>query len=142
MKKNYTTLLLLLLTFSCLMAQAPAADPIDMAQTPPLVGNFERNKDFMGVPTILMLQDGGKFELVTGTTSIIGTYIIAGNRISFRDIRGDYAATLAGEGIYEMVNTNGAYSLKCVKDKAIQRKDVLKSATWRRLDHLTQTVGN
>ena len=69
MKQLFTTLALLLVTFSATFAQD-------------VIGNYEREKDFMSNPTVLMLKNDGQFELVTGATSLVGTYTFASGKIS------------------------------------------------------------
>ena len=98
-----------------------------------LSGMYEREKDFMGNPTVLIFKDGGKFEISTGGTSIRGTYTIADGNLSFRDETGDYADTLAGLGVFTTVLKDGKLIFKAVKYKAIQRKDVLTGSNWKQM---------
>ena len=124
MKQTFTILTIVLLNIGFGKAQS-------------FVGNYEREKDFMDAPSVLLLKSDGKFELVTGGTSIRGTYTVAADKITFTDESGDYADTYAGGGIYSVKN-DGRFSFTVVKDKAIQRKDILKSSAWRKLDSLKQ----
>ncbi len=101
------------------------------AQT--LAGNYERDKDFMDAPSVLILKSDGNFEISTGVTSVRGTYTVADGKINFTDRVGDYPDTMAGAGVYEMNLTGGKLTLKTVKDKAIQRRHVLTAASWKRM---------
>lgn len=101
------------------------------AQT--LAGNYERDKDFMDAPSVLILKSDGNFEISTGGTSVRGTYTVADGKINFTDLVGDYPDTMAGAGVYEMNLTGGKLVLKTVKDKAIQRRHVLTAANWKRM---------
>ncbi len=98
-----------------------------------LAGMYEREKDFMSNPTVLILKEDGNFEISTGGTSVRGTYTVAENKLSFKDETGDYPDTLAGLGIFTVTLNGGALSLKAIKDKAIQRRDVLTGSNWKRL---------
>ena len=101
------------------------------AQT--LAGNYEREKDYMDAPSVLILKSDGNFEISTGATSVRGTYTVADGKINFTDIVGDYPDTMAGAGVYSMDLTGGKLTLKTVKDKAIQRRHVLTAANWKRM---------
>jgi hypothetical protein len=101
-----------------------------------VTGNYEREKDFMGNPTVLMLKPDGHFEMVTGSTSIIGTYTYSAGKIAFTDEKGNYSDIHAGEGSYQVTATAKGISFKVVKDKAIQRKDVLVSSDWKKVGKL------
>jgi hypothetical protein len=98
-----------------------------------LAGMYERLQDFMGNPTVLILKEDGKFEISTGGTSVRGIYSVSEGKISFTDESGDYADTMAGLGEYTMDMNGDKLLLKSIKDKAIQRKDVLTAYTWRRI---------
>ena len=123
MKQLFTTLALLLVTFSATFAQD-------------VIGNYEREKDFMSNPTVLMLKNDGQFELVTGATSLVGTYTFASGKISFMDVSGNYPDRLAGIGNYEVTMTDKGIHFKTIKDKALQRKDVLASSDWKKVGNL------
>jgi hypothetical protein len=121
MKKLFYTIAFLILT-----------NPItSFAQN--LAGMYERLQDFMGNPTVLILKEDGKFEISTGGTSVRGIYSVSEGKISFTDETGDYADTIAGLGLYTMDLNGDKLLLKSIKDKAIQRKDVLTAYTWRRM---------
>lgn len=124
MKKLFTMLSLVLMSVASLTAQAAP-------------GNYEREKDFMSNPTVLMLKADGQFELVTGATSLLGTYTFADGKISFTDVSGNYPAILAGSGSYEVISTANGIRLKAIKDKAVQRKDVLSTSDWKKVGNLT-----
>lgn len=120
-KKLFPTTLFLLFTF-----------PIfSFAQS--VAGNYERDKDFMGAPSVLILKSDGHFEISTGGTSVRGTYTAANSQLNFTDISGDYPDTMAGAGVYSMDLNGGKLSLKAIKDKAIQRRHVLSAANWRKM---------
>ena len=121
MKKCFYTTSLFLLAFPM----------FSFAQT--LAGNYERDKDFMDAPSVLILKSDGNFEISTGVTSVRGTYTVADGKINFTDRVGDYPDTMAGAGVYEMNLTGGKLTLKTVKDKAIQRRHVLTAASWKRM---------
>ncbi len=123
MKKLFTILSFLLISIASLSAQiAPAS--------------YERVKDFMSNPTVLILKANGQFELVTGATSIVGTYTYANGSISFTDVMGNYPDITAGLGFYEVTPTATGIKFKVVKDKAIQRKDVLGQSEWKKVAEL------
>ena len=124
MKKLFTMLSFMLVSMASLSAQAAP-------------GNYEREKDFMSNPTVLMLKTDGQFELVTGATSLLGTYTYADGKISFTDVSGNYSAILAGIGTYEVITTANGIRLKVIKDKAVQRKDVLSTSDWKKVGNLT-----
>ena len=124
MKKLFTMLSFMLVSMASLSAQAAP-------------GNYEREKDFMSNPTVLMLKTDGQFELVTGATSLLGTYTYADGKISFTDVSGNYSAILAGIGTYEVITTANGIRLKVIKDKAVQRKDVLSTSNWKKVGNLT-----
>jgi hypothetical protein len=98
-----------------------------------LAGNYEREKDFMDAPSVLILKSDGLFEISTGGTSVRGTYTVADGKINFTDVTGDYPDTMAGSGVYTMNLNGGKLSLTAVKDKAIQRRHVLTAANWKRM---------
>lgn len=124
MKKFFTILAFMVISLTATNAQiAP--------------GNYEREKDFMSNPTVLMLKENGQFELVTGATSLLGTYTYADGKMSFTDVSGNYPAILAGVGTYEVTTTANGIRLKAIKDKAIQRKDVLSSSDWKKVGNLS-----
>ncbi|MBL7815426.1 MAG: hypothetical protein JNL70_10455 [Saprospiraceae bacterium] len=124
MKNFFTILTFLVLSINTLSAQD-------------VVGNYEREKDFMSNPTVLMLKTDGQFELVTGATSLLGTYTLADGKIAFTDVSGNYPDRLAGIGTYEVITTANGIRLKAIKDKAIQRKDVLSSSNWKKVGNLS-----
>jgi hypothetical protein len=98
-----------------------------------LAGMYEREKDFMDNPTVIILKSDGNFEISTGGTSVRGTYTVSEGKVNFTDQTGDYPDTMAGLGAYT-IDLNGAkLSFKPIKDKAIQRKDVLTGANWRKI---------
>ena len=121
MKKLFYTIGLFLMAFPM----------FSFAQT--LAGNYERDKDFMDAPSVLILKSDGNFEISTGATSVRGTYTVADGKINFTDLMGDYPDTMAGAGVYSMNLTDGQLTLKTVKDKAIQRRHVLTAANWKRM---------
>ena len=121
MKKLFYTTCLFLLAFPM----------FSFAQT--LAGNYEREKDFMDAPSVLILKSDGHFEISTGATSVRGTYTVADGKVNFTDVTGDYPDTMAGAGVYSMDLTVGKLTLKTVKDKAIQRRHVLTAASWKRM---------
>jgi hypothetical protein len=123
MKKLLTILSFLLISLASLSAQVAPA-------------NYERVKDFMSNPTVLMLKSDGQFELVTGSTSIVGTYTFADGSITFSDAKGNYSDIMAGTGSYQVVPTANGVQFKVVKDKAIQRKDVLSQSDWKKVGDL------
>lgn len=98
-----------------------------------LAGNYERDKDFMDAPSVLILQADGRFEISTGATSVRGTYTVVDGKVNFSDITGDYPDTMASPGVYSMELTDGKLSFKVVKDKAVQRRHVLTAANWRKM---------
>ena len=98
-----------------------------------LAGNYEREKDFMDAPSVLILQADGHFEISTGGTSVRGTYTVVDGKVNFSDISGDYPDTMATPGVYSMELTGGKLSFKAVKDKAIQRRHILTAANWHRM---------
>ena len=98
-----------------------------------LAGNYEREKDFMDAPSVLILQADGRFEISTGGTSVRGTYTVVDGRVNFSDISGDYPDTMATPGVYSMELTGGKLSFKTVKDKAFQRRHILTAANWHRM---------
>lgn len=124
MKKLFTILSFMFISLAALSAQAAP-------------GNYEREKDFMSNPTVLMLKADGQFELVTGATSLLGTYTFADGKISFTDVSGNYPAILAGSGTYEVITMPNGIQLKAIKDKAVQRKDVLSTSNWKKVGNLT-----
>ena len=121
MKKLFYTIGLILLV----------SPTFSFAQT--LAGNYERDRDFMDAPSVLILKSDGHFEISTGATSVRGTYTVADGKINFTDLVGDYPDTMAGAGVYSMEMTGEKLTLKAVKDKAIQRRHVLTAATWKRM---------
>ncbi len=96
-------------------------------------GMYEREKDFMDNPTVLILKSDGSFEISTGGTSARGKYSITDGKVNFKDETGDYADTLAGFGRYKMEVTGEKLSLRTIKDKAIQRRHVLTACNWRKI---------
>lgn len=96
-----------------------------------IIGTYERVKDFMGAPSVLLIKNDGTFELSTGGTSIRGIYNVIDSKIIFTDKTGDYADTLAGEGSYVVLKHGEILDFKTLKDKAIQRHDVLTSSKWK-----------
>ena len=98
-----------------------------------IAGNYERENDFMGAPSVLILKTDGHFEISTGATSVRGTYAVTDGKLNFTDVTGDYPDTMAGAGIYKIDLNSGKLSLKTVKDKAKQRRHVLTAANWRRM---------
>jgi hypothetical protein len=120
-KKLFYTICLFLLAF-------PA---FSFAQN--LAGNYEREKDFMDAPSVLILKADGNFEISTGATSVRGTYTVADGKINFTDIAGDYPDTMATPGVYSMELTDGKLIFKAIKDKAIQRRHVLTASNWKRM---------
>jgi predicted secreted protein len=96
-------------------------------------GMYEREKDFMDNPSVLILKAGGRFEISTGGTSARGSYAIENGTVRFIDETGDYADTMAGAGVYTMEVNGSKLLFKAVKDKAIQRKHVLTACNWRRM---------
>ena len=98
-----------------------------------LAGNYEREKDFMDAPAVLILQANGLFEISTGGTSVRGTYTVVDGKVNFSDISGDYPDTMATPGIYTMELTGSKLSFKAIKDKAIQRRHILTAANWHRM---------
>jgi hypothetical protein len=98
-----------------------------------LSGMYEREKDFMGNPTVVILKTDGNFEISTGGTSVRGTYTVSEGKINFKDEVGDYPDTMAGLGNYTMDLNGLKLSFKAIKDKAIQRKDVLTGSNWRKI---------
>jgi hypothetical protein len=123
MKKIFTLFAFTFLFFTAVNAQ-------DVA------GNYEREKDFMSNPTVLMLKSDGQFEMVTGATSIVGTYTYSAGSIVFSDDHGNYSDILAGKGTYNVVMTEKGIRFKDGKDKAIQRKDVLVGSDWKKVGKL------
>lgn len=123
MKKIFTLFAFSFMLFASVNAQEVA-------------GNYEREKDFMSNPTVLMLKADGHFELVTGATSIVGTYTFSAGSLVFTDERGNYADITAGNGVYQVTNTDKGIRFKAVKDKAIQRKDVLIGSDWKKVGKL------
>jgi hypothetical protein len=119
-KKVYTTLFLAL-----------ALPVFSFAQN--LSGMYERERDFMGNPTVIILKTDGNFEISTGGTSVRGTYTVSEGKINFKDQEGDYLDTVAGFGNYTMNLDGIKLSFKAIKDKAIQRKDVLTGSNWRKI---------
>ena len=101
-----------------------------------VMGNYERIKDFMSNPTLLLLKSDGQFELVTGATSIVGTYTFTAGQITFKDDHGNYADISAGVGDYAVTATINGIHLAVVKDKAIQRKDVLIGSDWKKVGNV------
>jgi hypothetical protein len=102
------------------------------AQT--FAGMYEREKDFMDNPSVLIFNADGNFEISTGGTSVRGTYTVdKDGKVNFKDVTGDYPDTMAGFGIYTMTVNGGNLALKAVKDKAIQRKHVLTASNWRKM---------
>ena len=98
-----------------------------------LVGNYEREKDFMDAPSVLILQANGLFEISTGGTSVRGTYTVVDGKVNFSDISGDYPDTMATPGVYTMTLNEGKLSFTAIKDKAIQRRHILTAANWHRM---------
>jgi hypothetical protein len=98
-----------------------------------LVGMYECEKDFMDNPTVLILKEDGNFEISTGGTSVRGTYTVSEGKLSLKDESGDYPDTMAGLGVFSMGLSGNKLSFKAVKDKAIQRRDVLTGADWKRM---------
>jgi hypothetical protein len=98
-----------------------------------MAGMYERDKDFMGNPTVLILKSDGKFEISTGGTSVRGDYTFSEGKLGFKDETGDYPDTLAGLGLYTIQYDGGKLMVKAIKDKAIQRRDVLTGANWKRI---------
>jgi hypothetical protein len=121
MKKLFYTTALFLLAFPT----------FSFAQN--LAGNYEREKDFMDAPSVLILKSDGNFEISTGATSVRGTYTVADGKINFTDLVGDYPDTMAGAGVYSINLNGGKLTLTTVKDKAIQRRHVLTAANWKRM---------
>ena len=121
MKKLFYTIGLILLV----------SPTFSLAQS--LAGNYERDRDFMDAPSVLILKSDGHFEISTGATSVRGTYTVADGKINFTDLVGDYPDTMAGAGVYSMEMTGEKLTLKTVKDKAIQRRHVLTAANWKRM---------
>ncbi len=101
-----------------------------------VAGNYEREKDFMSNPTVLMLKPDGQFEMVTGATSIVGKYTYSAGSIVFTDDHGNYSDIQAGNGTYTVVATEKGIRFKVGKDKAIQRKDVLVGSDWKKVGKL------
>ena len=124
MKKTFTILAFMFISLTAISAQAAP-------------GNYERERDFMSNPTVLMLKENGQFELVTGATSLVGTYTYTDGKMSFTDVGGNYSAILAGVGTYEVIATANGIRLKPIKDKAIQRKDVLSTSDWKKVGNLS-----
>jgi hypothetical protein len=104
---------------------------LSSAQT--FAGMYEREKDFMDNPSVLILKTDGNFEISTGGTSVRGTYTVEAGKVKFKDVTGDYPDTIAGLGIYTMTVTGEKLALKAVKDKAVQRKHVLTASNWRKM---------
>jgi hypothetical protein len=98
-----------------------------------LSGMYEREKDFMDNPTVIILKSDGNFEISTGGTSVRGTYSVSEGKVNFTDQTGDYPDTVAGLGAYTMDLNGTKLSFKAIKDKAIQRKDVLIGSNWRKI---------
>ena len=98
-----------------------------------LAGNYEREKDFMDAPSVLILQADGRFEISTGGTSVRGTYTVVDGKVNFSDITGDYPDTMATPGVYTMTLNGGKLSFTAIKDKAIQRRHILTAANWHRM---------
>ena len=98
-----------------------------------LAGNYEREKDFMDAPSVLILQADGHFEISTGATSVRGTYTVADGKINFSDITGDYPDTMATPGVYTMELSGKKLSFTAIKDKAIQRRHILTASNWHRM---------
>ena len=98
-----------------------------------LAGNYEREKDFMDAPSVLILQADGRFEISTGGTSVRGTYTVVDGKVNFSDISGDYPDTMATPGVYTMTLNEGKLSFTAIKDKAIQRRHILTAANWHRM---------
>jgi hypothetical protein len=102
------------------------------AQT--FAGMYEREKDFMDNPSVLILKTDGNFEISTGGTSVRGTYTVEKDgKVQFKDVTGDYPDTMAGLGIYTLTVSGTNLALKAVKDKAVQRKHVLTASNWRKM---------
>ncbi|MDZ7877022.1 MAG: hypothetical protein U5L45_05095 [Saprospiraceae bacterium] len=101
------------------------------AQT--FAGIYEREKDFMSNPSVLILKTDGNFEISTGGTSVRGTYIVEDGKVKFKDLTGDYPDTMAGFGLYTLTVTGEKLAWKALKDKAIQRKHILTASNWRRI---------
>jgi hypothetical protein len=98
-----------------------------------ITGMYEREKDFMDNPTVLILKSDGNFEISTGGTSARGSYTITDGKVNFKDETGDYADTMAGFGRYTMAVNGEKLSLKTIKDKAIQRRHVLTACNWKKI---------
>lgn len=98
-----------------------------------LAGNYEREKDFMDAPSVLILKADGHFEISTGGTSVRGTYTVVDGKVNFSDISGDYPDTMATPGVYTMTLNEEKLSFTAIKDKAIQRRHILTAANWRRM---------
>jgi hypothetical protein len=105
---------------------------LSSAQT--FAGTYERERDFMDNPSVLILKTDGNFEISTGGTSVRGTYTVEQDgKVKFKDVTGDYPDTVAGLGIYTLTVSGEKLALKAVKDKAIQRKHVLTASNWRKM---------
>jgi hypothetical protein len=104
---------------------------LSSAQT--FAGMYEREKDFMDNPSVLILKTDGNFEISTGGTSVRGTYTVEEGKVKFKDVTGDYPDTMAGLGVYTMIVSGEKLALKAVKDKAVQRKHVLTASNWRKM---------